>query len=126
MEARLELYDIFRNDLHLSDDKARHLVSTLGDSCSATTKEELRILAADFLTKEDSKKIATKDDIHDVLLLMSKMETGFTDRIGKLETNIAKDLSSIKANLHLNVITCVLTILGGLYLIHKYLGNTVS
>ncbi|PSL43703.1 hypothetical protein CLV51_10712 [Chitinophaga niastensis] len=51
--VNLKLYDIFRKDLHLSDDKARELVDTLDESLG----KQLDAPVAQLATKSELKEL---------------------------------------------------------------------
>jgi hypothetical protein len=76
--ANLKLYDIFRKDLHLSDDKAKELVDTLDESLGKRLDTAIS-------------QLATKSELHD---LESRIKTnmyvvGFAQFIAILASLIA-------------------------------------
>ena len=73
----IKLYDIFRNDLHLAEPKARELVETIEDAVRADirqSKEEYK-----SLWKEDFRMLDTKID-----RVESKLELKIAETKGEL------------------------------------------
>ncbi|HUB62243.1 MAG TPA: hypothetical protein VL978_16115 [Puia sp.] len=76
--TQIRLYDIFRKDLHMPDDRAQNLVSTINDALNDHRDEEREELATKAFVKDElstafqSLKDQMRDQMHDLEIRMTR------------------------------------------------------
>ena len=72
--TQIRLYDIFRKDLHMPDDRAQNLVSTINDALNDHRDEEREELATKAFVKEELSTAfqSLKDQIRDLEVRMTR------------------------------------------------------
>lgn len=80
--GQIRLYDLFRRELHLTDDKAAAFVLALGEvvGLEFDTKKEVLATKGDVLAVKDD-IIVLKDDIHHLELKMEQYKSETTKAI---------------------------------------------
>jgi hypothetical protein len=68
--TQIRLYDIFRKDLHLPDDRAQNLVSTINDALNEQREQDREDLATKLFVKDEIQ--AVKDQIRNVEIRMTR------------------------------------------------------
>jgi hypothetical protein len=68
--TQIRLYDIFRKDLHMPDDRAQNLVSTINDALNDHREEEREDLATKAFVKDEIQSV--KDQMHDLEVRMTR------------------------------------------------------
>jgi|SRR5580692_4886049 hypothetical protein len=68
--TQIRLYDIFRKDLHLPDDRAQNLVSTINDALNEQREQDREDLATKSFVKDEIQ--AVKDQIRNVEIRMTR------------------------------------------------------
>ena len=68
--TQIRLYDIFRKDLHLPDDRAQNLVSTINDALNEQRDQEQEELATKSFVKEEIQLV--RDQIRDLEVRMTR------------------------------------------------------
>ena len=92
--TQIRLYDIFRKDLHMPDDRAQNLVSTINEALNDHKEEEREELATKSFVKDEilatkafvkneilATKAFVKDEIQSVKDQMSDLEVRMTRQI---------------------------------------------
>ncbi len=100
--SQIRLYDLFRKELNLPDDKAADFVLAVGDVVELDTKKEF---------------LATKDDIH---ILKDDIHI-LKDDIHNLELKIEQSKGDIYKAMFLTGIVQLITMLGGVMAIVKFI-----
>ena len=59
--TQIRLYDIFRKDLHLPDDRAQNLVSTINEALNDQCEQDREDLATEELVKAEIRSV--KDEV---------------------------------------------------------------
>lgn len=112
---QIRLYDLFRNELRLPDDKAAAFVIAVGDVAGSEAGNEKHLLATkddtNFL-KEDMNVL--KDDIH-------SFELKVTNIIHSLELRIEQSKTDIYQAMFWTGIAQLIAILGGVLVIVKFI-----
>jgi hypothetical protein len=75
--TQIRLYDIFRRDLHLPDDRAQNLVSTINDALNEHREEDREELATKAFVREEVQSVKNgiqtiKIEIHDLEVRMTR------------------------------------------------------
>jgi hypothetical protein len=68
--TQIRLYDIFRKDLHLPDDRAQNLVSTINDALNEQREQDREDLATKSFVKDEIQVV--KDQIREVEIRMTR------------------------------------------------------
>jgi hypothetical protein len=68
--TQIRLYDIFRKDLHLPDDRAQNLVSTINDALNEQREQDREDLATKSFVKDEIQVV--KDQIRNVEIRMTR------------------------------------------------------
>jgi hypothetical protein len=72
--TQIRLYDIFRKDLHMPDDRAQNLVSTINDALNEQREQDKEDLPTKPFVKEEISTAfqSLKDQIRDVEVRMTR------------------------------------------------------
>lgn len=72
--TQIRLYDIFRKDLHLPDDRAQNLVTTINDALTEHREQEKEDLATRSFVKDEISTSfqSLKDQIRDVEVRLTR------------------------------------------------------
>lgn len=72
--TQIRLYDIFRKDLHLPDDRAQNLVTTINDALTEHREQEKEDLATKSFVKDEISTSfqSLKDQIRDVEVRLTR------------------------------------------------------
>src|ERR1700722_4897910 len=89
---QIKLYDIFRKDLHLADERAHELVQTIGQAVKGEYEDNLEGVATKDFVKEEiqATKQLVKDEIH-VTKQFVKEEIQTTKQFVSNEIQATKD-----------------------------------
>ena len=81
--TQIRLYDIFRKDLHMPDDRAQNLVSTINDALNEQRDQDKEEVATKSFVKDEilATKAFVKDEIQSVKDQMSDLEVRMTRQI---------------------------------------------
>ena len=88
--ASIRLYDIFRKDLHLPDEKAHELVQTINETVKGDLDDNLQGLATKEFVREEiiatkefvrGEILAVKEEIHRVELKVEQTKSDLTKAI---------------------------------------------
>lgn len=115
--GNLKLYDIFRNDLHLSEAKAMEVVCTMDEYYERKSFAKTDQLA----TKAELSAVKSelKEDI-------SKVRSELKEDIGQLRVELKTDINSLESKLmkHLHSVTILqyLLLIGSIAALLRYAG----
>ena len=90
--TQIRLYDIFRRDLHMPDDRAQNLVSTINEALNDRRDEDREELATKALLKDEI--LATKALLKDEILATKAF---VKDEISATKTFVKEEISATKA-----------------------------
>ena len=68
--TQIRLYDIFRKDLHMPDDRAQNLVSTINEALNDHSGQDREDLATKAFVKDESQSV--RDQIRDLEVRMTR------------------------------------------------------
>jgi hypothetical protein len=77
--TQIRLYDIFRKDLHMPDDRAQNLVSTINEALNDHSEQDREDLATKEFVKVEIRSV--KDEIHSVKDSIRDLEVRMTRSI---------------------------------------------
>jgi hypothetical protein len=95
--TQIRLYDIFRKDLHMPDDRAQNLVSTINDALNEQREQD----------KED---LATKSFVKDELSTLSTAFQSLKDQMRDLEVRMTRQIYLVNLIQFLGIIGALLAI----------------
>lgn len=104
--GNLKLYDIFRKDLHLPDDKALEVVNALDDHYEKKSSAKIEQLATKtelWAVKNELKQeihtLATRVDLMATKEELSAVKTGLTLDIQKVKSELSGAIQDVKVEL---------------------------
>jgi hypothetical protein len=103
--TQIRLYDIFRKDLHMPDDRAQNLVSTINEALNDHRDEDREELATKTFVKDEI--LATKTFVKDEILA-TKMFV--KDEIRDLEVKLTRQIYFANLLQFLAIVGAVLAI----------------
>jgi hypothetical protein len=89
--TQIRLYDIFRRDLHMPDDRAQNLVSTINEALNDRRDEDREELATKALLKDEI--LATKALLKDEILATKAF---VKDEIAATKSLLKDEIQSVK------------------------------
>ena len=95
--TQIRLYDIFRKDLHLPDDRAQNLVSTINEALNDQCEQDREDLATEELVKAEIRSV--KDEVQSV-----------RDQIRDLEVRMTRSIYLVNLIQFLAIVASIITI----------------
>ncbi len=128
--VQIRLYDLFRKELHLTDDKAAAFVSAVEEVVEGAVEVEIREESQGHSTKEDIRLLelkldkhflSTRDDIHRLEINLEKHTLSTREDIHLLELKLEQTKSDIYKSMFWTGLVQLLAILGGVMTIVKFM-----
>jgi hypothetical protein len=106
--TQIRLYDIFRKDLHLPDDRAQNLVSTINEALNDHSEQDREDLATKEFVREEIKSLRAefRDEFRSVRTEIGSVRDRFRD----LEISITRQIFLVNLIQFLALVGAVLAI----------------